>query len=141
MDTEQSKRLTAALAQGKDELDQALAKAKEIGAAEALDLGYVELIEIVLATRGIEDFRQDLESYYKIYEMHRIKGEDTPDPPSKGFLEKFARLHMSGSYYKDFRERFLESWCLGFREVISHADARLQQSSIIPPPGQPLRRK
>lgn len=132
MDDKQNEQLDSALEQGKNELDQAVVNASETGRTEALALGYVELIEIILTARGV-DFRVDPESYYNIYEAYRTKGQDIPDPESKVFLGKLARLDQPGMYFRGKRTHFLQSWCLGFWEVINTAARKLVEGSIIPP--------
>jgi hypothetical protein len=132
MDDKQNEQLDSTLEQGKNELDQAVVNASETGRTEALALGYVELIEIILNARGV-DFRVDPESYYNIYEAYRTKGKDIPDPASKVFLEKFARLDQPSMYFRGKRTHFLQSWCLGFWEVINTAARKLVEGSIIPP--------
>ena len=72
IDDKQNERLDSTLEQGKSELDKAVADASETGRTEALALGYVELIEIILTARRV-DFRVDPESYYNIYEAYRTK--------------------------------------------------------------------
>ena len=132
MDDKQNEQLDSTLEQGKNELDQAVVNASETGRTEALALGYVELIEIILNARGV-DFRVDPESYYNIYEAYRTKGKDIPDPASKVFLGKFARLDQPRMYFRGKRAHFLQSWCLGFWEVINTAARKLVEGSIIPP--------
>jgi hypothetical protein len=132
MDDKQNEQLDSTLEQGKNELDKAVVNASETGRTEALALGYVELIEIILTARGA-DFRVDPESYYNIYEAYRTKGVDIPDPASKVFLGKFARLDQPGMYFSGKRTHFLQSWCLGFWEVINTAARKLVECSIIPP--------
>lgn len=132
MDDKQNEQLDSTLEQGKNELDKALVDASETGRTEALALGYVELIEIILTARGV-DFRVDPESYYNIYDAYRTKGEDIPDPASKVFLGKFARLNQPIMYFTGKRAHFLQSWCLGFWEVINTATRKLVEGSIIPP--------
>jgi hypothetical protein len=132
IDDKQNERLDSTLEQGKNELDKAVADASETGRTEALALGYVELIEIILIARGV-DFRVDPESYYNIYEAYRTKGENIPDPASKIFLGKLARLDQPGMYFRGRRTHFLQSWCLGFWEVINTAAKKLVEGSIIPP--------
>jgi len=85
MDDKHNEQLDSTLEQGKNELDKAVVNATETGRNEALALGYVELIEIMLNVRGV-DFRVDPESYQNIYEAYRTKGEDIPDPASKVFF-------------------------------------------------------
>jgi len=131
MDDKQNEQLDSTLGQGKNELDKAVANASETGRTEALALGYVELIEIILNARGA-DFRVDPESYYNIYEAYRTKGTDIPDPASKVFLGKFARLDRPGMYFDGKRTHFLQRWCLGFSEVINTAARKLVDGSIIP---------
>ena len=132
MDDKHNGRLDAILEQGKNELDNAVAGAKEIGRDEALALGYVELIEIILIARNV-NFRVDPESYYNVYDAYRTKGEDIPDPASKVFLGKLARLDQPAMYFRGKREHFLQSWCLGFSEVINTAARKLVDGSILPP--------
>jgi hypothetical protein len=132
MDDTQNEKLDSILAQGKDELDKAVTSAKEIGKDEALALGYVELIEIILIARGV-NFRVDPESYYNVYDAYRTKGEGIPDPASKLFLGKLARLDQPAMYFRGKRDHFLQSWCIGFAEVISTAARKLVEGSIIPP--------
>ncbi len=132
IDDKQNERLDSTLEQGKSELDKAVADASETGRTEALALGYVELIEIILTARRV-DFRVDPESYYNIYEAYRTKGENIPDPASKIFLGRLARLDQPGMYFRGKRTHFLQSWCLGFWEAINTAARKLVEGSIIPP--------
>ena len=93
IDDKQNERLDSTLEQGKNELDKAVADASETARTEALALGYVELIEIILTARRV-DFRVDLESYYNIYEAYRTKrGEYT----RSGVQDLFGKTRQTRS--------------------------------------------
>jgi hypothetical protein len=132
MDDKDNERLASTLAQGKDELDKAVAGAIETGKREALALGYIELIEIILIARGV-NFRVDPESYYNIYDAYRAKGEGIPNPASKIILGKLLRLDQPNMYFRGKRDHYLQSWCIGFSEVIDSAARKLVEGRIIPP--------
>jgi len=129
---QQNEQLDSILEQGKNELDKAVANASETGRVEALALGYVELIEIILLTRGM-DFHVDPETYYSIYDAYRGKGEGIANPASKILLGKLSRLDQPNMYFRGKRAHFLQKWCAGFWEVTNAAARKLVEGSIIPP--------
>ncbi len=132
MHRRQVEQLWLKLSADKKNLDDATREAREIGQAEALGLGYVELIQCVLELRNRLGLSGPIPACYDIYDNFRPKGDDIPVPKSKTILDTLDKLIELGTMnYESKKEQFLALWTRGFEEVITEADNFFVNYSII----------